>query len=87
MDRCLFPPYIPRKALDRKSFPVHDACTFVFVVDNDALITEDGLGGAGGGDGEASKLVRVTQELIENVRSAHLVDVVLSKPKSRRHKY
>lgn len=29
-DRCLFSPYIPRKALDRKSFPHHDACTYVF---------------------------------------------------------
>jgi Domain of unknown function (DUF2431) len=30
LDRCLFPPYTPRKALDRKSFPCHDACTYVF---------------------------------------------------------
>jgi len=30
LDRCLLPPYTPRKALDRKSFPVHDACTYVF---------------------------------------------------------
>jgi 25S rRNA (uracil2634-N3)-methyltransferase len=30
LDRCLFPPYIPRKALDHRSFPVHDACTYVF---------------------------------------------------------
>lgn len=30
LDRFLFPPYIPRKALDRKSFPCHDACFYVF---------------------------------------------------------
>ena len=30
LDRILFDPYIPRKALDRKSFPCHDACTYVF---------------------------------------------------------
>jgi len=30
LDRYLFPPYVPRKALDRKSFPCHDACTYIF---------------------------------------------------------
>ena len=30
LDRFLFPPYTPRKALDRKSFPCHDACFYVF---------------------------------------------------------
>jgi len=29
-DRCLLLPYVPRKALDKKSFPCHDACLFVF---------------------------------------------------------
>lgn len=32
LDRHLFRPYIPRKALDRKSFPCHDACTYIFEV-------------------------------------------------------
>ncbi|CAJ1927872.1 unnamed protein product [Cylindrotheca closterium] len=30
LDRFLFPPYRPLKALDRKSFPCHDACTYIF---------------------------------------------------------
>jgi len=30
LDRALILPYIPRKALDRKSFPCHDACIYVF---------------------------------------------------------
>jgi 25S rRNA (uracil2634-N3)-methyltransferase len=30
LDRALLPPYTPRKALDRKSFPHHDACTYIF---------------------------------------------------------
>lgn len=30
LDRFLLPPYTPRKALDRKSFPCHDACFYVF---------------------------------------------------------
>eukprot|EP00578_Thalassiosira_sp_NH16_P000937 CAMPEP_0181133600 /NCGR_PEP_ID=MMETSP1071-20121207/31614_1 /TAXON_ID=35127 /ORGANISM="Thalassiosira sp., Strain NH16" /LENGTH=391 /DNA_ID=CAMNT_0023220009 /DNA_START=1 /DNA_END=1177 /DNA_ORIENTATION=- len=29
-DKCTLPPYTPRKALDRKSFPCHDACIFIF---------------------------------------------------------
>ncbi len=29
-DKCTLPPYTPRKAMDRKSFPCHDACIFVF---------------------------------------------------------
>ncbi len=29
-DRCTLSPYTPRKALDRKSFPCHDACIYVF---------------------------------------------------------
>jgi 25S rRNA (uracil2634-N3)-methyltransferase len=30
LDRYLLPPYTPRKALDRKSFPCHDACFYMF---------------------------------------------------------
>jgi hypothetical protein len=29
-DKCLLPPYVPRKALDKKSFPCHDACLNIF---------------------------------------------------------
>lgn len=31
-DRCLYPGYINRKVKDKKSFPLHDARTFVFAV-------------------------------------------------------
>ena len=30
LDRFLLPPYTPRKALDKKSFPCHDACFYIF---------------------------------------------------------
>ena len=30
LDRAMWQPYVPRKALDQKSFPCHDACTYVF---------------------------------------------------------
>lgn len=36
-DRYLFPPYIPRKALDRKSFPSHDAVLFAFGRETDGV--------------------------------------------------
>jgi hypothetical protein len=32
-DRCLYPGYVNRKVLDKKSFPLHDARTFVFMTD------------------------------------------------------
>ena len=35
-DRALFSPYVPRKALHAKSFPCHDACTYIFVANNTA---------------------------------------------------
>lgn len=30
LDRALWQPYVPRKALDQKSFSCHDACTYIF---------------------------------------------------------
>jgi hypothetical protein len=30
LDKFLLPPYVPRKALDQKSFPCHDACFYIF---------------------------------------------------------
>jgi hypothetical protein len=29
-DRWLFDPYIPQKALSKKTFPTHDACIYIF---------------------------------------------------------
>ena len=40
LDRSCFPPYRPRKALDKKSFSCHDACIYIFcwnVADNHDL--------------------------------------------------
>jgi hypothetical protein len=34
LDKSLFPPYTPRKALCRKSFPCHDACIYIFAKEN-----------------------------------------------------
>lgn len=40
LDRCLLPPYQPRKALHAKSFPCHDACFYVFSV-SDCNVTAE----------------------------------------------
>ena len=41
-DRAAYPPYRPRKALDRSSFPISDAQTFVFVKGATAVSKEGG---------------------------------------------
>ena len=35
LDRCLLPPYQPRKAKHSKSFPCHDACIYIFQICHD----------------------------------------------------
>jgi 25S rRNA (uracil2634-N3)-methyltransferase len=67
-DRATTPPYTPRKALDRKSFPCHDACTFIFSLRSrpkgrfhPTLYLGNEL------------MEAVTHELISEIRSAHLV--------------
>ncbi|KAL7456426.1 hypothetical protein ACHAWC_007933 [Mediolabrus comicus] len=81
-DKQLLPPYTPRKALDRKSFPCHDACIYIFGfrrtsdeestipcaedVDNDELSIQQ-LAQLG-----PSSVIPVTTQLINNVRSIHM---------------
>lgn len=64
MDRNLFPPYVPRKALDRKSFPVHDACTYVF-----ARVKVPMLAAC---SSTTDPLVPVTPELLQSLRGSLL---------------
>ena len=80
-DRCLMPPYVPRKALDKKSFTCHDACTYVFgwkgAGDKKFGCTirlEDGKNeGAGQEDGRGSEpLLVVTKDMIAKIRQIHL---------------
>lgn len=81
-DKQLLPPYTPRKALDRKSFPCHDACIYIFGfrrtsdeestipcgedADNDELSSHQ-LEQLG-----HSCVIPVTTQLINNVRSIHM---------------
>jgi hypothetical protein len=37
LDKFLLPPYVPRKALDQKSFPCHDACFYIFAQEQEQL--------------------------------------------------
>jgi Domain of unknown function (DUF2431) len=82
LDRYLFPPYVPRKALDRKSFPCHDACMYIFEVLESS--TKDTLSKSDEGINcldtlelsdinflekiGSSKLIRVTPDLIRALR-------------------
>ena len=75
-DKCTLPPYTPRKALDRKSFPCHDACFFVFGWSKSSLhstIPENNR--------EQlpdlrlpnpASIIPVTETVLEKVRSVHL---------------
>ena len=68
LDRAVLPPYVPRKALDKKSFPCHDACIYIF-----------GLDATKAGkflptiSPENESLQEVTHALLVKVRNAHLI--------------
>mmetsp|Transcript_11514 Transcript_11514/g.33919 ORF Transcript_11514/g.33919 Transcript_11514/m.33919 type:complete len:440 (-) Transcript_11514:149-1468(-) len=94
LDRCCIPPYVPRKALDKKSFTCHDACVFVFG-------GEDSGGGRGRkGDGAfpatifdegrgtehvapASPIIPITQSMLEKLRD----DILASGKQHRTAKF
>ena len=97
LDRATLSPYTPRKALDRKSFPCHDACTYVFRYignssDGNNVKEKMGIGG----DTERSvpstlespNIVPVTEERILSIRSK-LVRIAKKKQnrKPKRQKY
>jgi hypothetical protein len=73
LDRFLLPPYTPRKALDRKSFPCHDACFYVFGLTK----TEDSNGQQKypptiGSESTHSDVVPITPNLVQAIRSSML---------------
>jgi 25S rRNA (uracil2634-N3)-methyltransferase len=97
LDRHLFPPYVPRKALDRKSFPCHDACTYIFqlvsskpIVQSqeqdlsslDARVVSDPTTK----DVDPCCLVQVTTDLIRSLRSNLLRHVAKRKPAAKKRK-
>jgi len=74
-DKCLVPPYTPRKALDKKSFPCHDACLYVFgwkknqKRNNSDMVT---IPPSLHMIEEKFQIAPVTKKLIDNIRSQHL---------------
>jgi len=77
-DKCNMPPYVPRKALDKKSFPCHDACVYVFgfrrrsvestIPNNEkADIDLDATTSL-----DPSSVIPVTTKLIDTLRTKHL---------------
>jgi 25S rRNA (uracil2634-N3)-methyltransferase len=81
LDRAVLPPYIPRKALDRKSFPCHDACIYIFQhrhSSKGAPTTFPSTIGNSSSDAPQP----VTNELIFGLRG-RLIRFANSKPKSK----
>ena len=83
LDKFTFPPYTPRKALDRKSFACHDACVYIFGLANHKdQLHETGDSflqsipeGARPEDDHDAVLVPVTREIIAEIRGVHLCNV------------
>jgi 25S rRNA (uracil2634-N3)-methyltransferase len=65
LDRALWPPYVPRKALDRKSFPCHDACTYVFA--RASVVAAESSNTAGGW--LADQLLPMTPDRLTELRA------------------
>ena len=87
LDKCLYPPYTPRKALDRKSFPCHDACIYIFGMSNNDINTDNETNQLfkhtinidtcrdieKKNEKEKQLLIPVTKEIITNIRNLHLL--------------
>ena len=82
------PPYTPRKALDRKSFPCHDACFYVFgwkrgdgnssskqhksPINHSTIPDCQKVNPADDELLSSSSVMQVTEEVVEKIRSTHL---------------
>ena len=72
-DKCLMKPYTPRKALDRKSFPCHDACVYVFGWKSKRGTDGEFKSTIPEEDGEGEhQVLAVKEEMIDELRSLHL---------------
>ncbi len=100
-DKCLLPPYTPRKALDRKSFSCHDACIYIFgfkICEN--LGSEDGnaqptikcnqSGYTESNEDDDIKFhttMPVSKEMIDRIRKTHLLHSRIGERKrEKKHK-
>ena len=65
---------IPRKALDKKSFPVSDACLYIFGSIDQRNETQKGFTSTIPTTGEVNDdVVPVTTKLVDTIREIHLV--------------
>jgi len=82
LDKCTLPPYTPRKALDKKSFPCHDACFYVFgwrrnegddaTYQQNATIPDNDKVDSAEEQPDLSSIIKVTEKVVETIRSTHL---------------
>ena len=83
LDKCTLPPYTPRKALDKKSFPCHDACFYVFgwrrneddaAYQSNATIPDNDNKQLDSAEEQPdrSSIIKVTETVVETIRSTHL---------------
>jgi hypothetical protein len=78
-DKCNLHPYVPRKALDKKSFPCHDACVYVFGFKRSANKSTTTIPTNENADidldmmkKDPSCVIPVTKDFIESIRTKHL---------------
>lgn len=96
LDRFTLPPYTPRKALDRKSFPCHDACTYVFGITGKmkdssgdsfpSTIPDDTESSVEADDEQRESIVPVSRELITSIRQLHLSRTMQQDRHRKKHK-
>jgi len=101
LDRFLLPPYTPRKALDKKSFPCHDACFYVFaqeataktkkkkaIVFESTIPRDDQEEICGSIDSPATTLVKIEPKLLCRLRQKFMSSAAASSSakKSRKSK-
>ena len=77
-DKCNLHPYVPRKALDKKSFPCHDACVYVFGFKRSANKSTTTIPTNENADididmikKDPSCVIPVTKDFIESIRTKH----------------
>ena len=92
LDKFLLPPYTPRKALDKKSFPCHDACFYIFqqkrkslVADKDSKLFTATIDSNSINSEETPSLEPVTPELIMKIRRA-IIDASVHKKGNKKER-
>lgn len=72
-DRCTFVPYVPRKALDKSSFPSHDACFYVYGRKSGSSLKQQSVDWDDDKLDLNSDLIRVNKGLVLKIRQMMLL--------------